>query len=1117
MRFGIAFKVGLLATALVCATGLGIGVWAFFQAARIVVEHELVDLRDETQLKAEHLLSDVAALREDVLYLTRTPQVQAIVRARNSPNAAKLSPEQRTDPVTGLSEHALREELGKVFTRVCHGADAKPKPYLQVRFIGREKNGREIVRVQQGENGQSFYPVDTHLLDTQAQYQKANRPYFNFYLNSLENLTSLNDPRRLETLGVRLSNVELNRDPELQTDKPVLRASVPVWNDDQSEFFGIIVINMDFREIATTLLNSPRHLTYVTNEQGDFLVHPNPLKMFVWEDPTRQKQLNLENCRVQDQIWFQPWRTLYETNDNDHEKELANRGWQIGGLDTPDFDEGIVLPHDGFRMLLVDIHELDRSNTSKDYSELNATIEQCRQIYPQVIFSSQINERSTTLRCRVPNLTNSSEDQRPLDSREVVADIYARIAKPFKHRIRLQDEFACKRFAIQFYRLYFDPSFPERYMGLAVAASYEEFISQVREARRTIGSLIGLMIAGGVALAFLFSRLITRPLKQITSATQRLAHGEFDIKLPVSDGGEIGTLAQSFQDMAHQRKEAENEIKWINESLEQRVRQRTAELQKANEDLAIARDTALAASRAKDSFLANMSHELRTPLNAIIGYSEMLQEDATEAGQNETVEDLRKVQSAGNHLLTLINEVLDLAKVEAGKMDLCRDDFSVTGLIEEVSNAMDFAAGKNNNQLEVSVPPDVGNMRNDRTRVRQVLYNLLSNACKFTHDGTIRLVASPIERSGTSWVEFHVQDTGIGMNPQQLNRLFQPFSQADASTSRKYGGTGLGLAISQRFCTLMGGTIEVNSDVDVGSTFKVVLPREVPGPEDHQVIPGEDSLNTPAPHISQMEDSHDKISKNLVLVIDDDPAVRELIERFLKRDHFQVVTVGDGERGLELAKKLRPAAITLDAILPKMDGWQVLASLKADSKTRDIPVIMISMVDNQNRGFTLGASEYLTKPISREQLTVILSKYLHPNSNASVLVVEDDDNIRKLMCRMLQTAGHIPHEAPNGQVALKQIFENQPALILLDLMMPKMDGFEFLNHLRHNTQWRDIPVVVVTAIDPTTELTADYRKQLNDQVQQVLWKGAYDLDRLMSQIQTLVSNFVRGRDESNES
>ena len=204
----------------------------------------------------------------------------------------------------------------------------------------------------------------------------------------------------------------------------------------------------------------------------------------------------------------------------------------------------------------------------------------------------------------------------------------------------------------------------------------------------------------------------------------------------------------------------------------------------------------------------------------------MLQEDATEAGQNETVEDLRKVQSAGNHLLTLINDVLDLAKVEAGKMDLCRDDFSITELIEEVSNAMDFAAGKNNNWLEVSVPPDIGNMRNDRTRVRQVLYNLLSNACKFTHDGTIRLVASHIERSGTSWVEFHVQDTGIGMNPQQLNRLFQPFSQADASTSRKYGGTGLGLAISQRFCTLMGGTIEVNSDVDVGSTFKVVLPPQ---------------------------------------------------------------------------------------------------------------------------------------------------------------------------------------------------------------------------------------------------------------------------------------------------
>jgi PAS domain S-box-containing protein len=361
--------------------------------------------------------------------------------------------------------------------------------------------------------------------------------------------------------------------------------------------------------------------------------------------------------------------------------------------------------------------------------------------------------------------------------------------------------------------------------------------------------------------------------------------------------------------------------------------------------LLAARRDAETANEAKSRFLAGMSHELRTPLNAILGYSEILQEDARDAGQDSAVADLEKIRLAGRHLLTLINDVLDLSKIEAGKMELFLETFEVRPLVEGVATTVAPLVEQHGNRLVLDVAPDVGRMRSDMTRVRQVLLNLLSNASKFTEKGTITLAA---RREGDD-LELAVSDTGIGMTEEQLGRLFQAFAQAEASTSAKYGGTGLGLALSRMFCEMMGGTLTVSSEPGKGSTFTVRLPVEAP--DAAPVEPGQSAGKGPA-----------------VLVIDDDQQARDLLVRMLAKAGFQAISAPDGAAGLDLARTQRPAVITLDVMMPGMDGWEVLAALKADTATAEIPVIMVSVLDERQLGFALGAADYVKKPIDRQAL-----------------------------------------------------------------------------------------------------------------------------------------------------
>jgi signal transduction histidine kinase/CheY-like chemotaxis protein len=495
------------------------------------------------------------------------------------------------------------------------------------------------------------------------------------------------------------------------------------------------------------------------------------------------------------------------------------------------------------------------------------------------------------------------------------------------------------------------------------------------------------------------------------------------------------------------------------------------------------------ASQHKSTFLANMSHELRTPLNAIIGYSEMLQEDAVDEGAESLVPDLKRVNAAGKHLLELINSILDLSKIEAGKMELQLEEFSVARLVDDIGAVVKPLAEKNGNRLELVCDASTGTMHADLTKVRQVLFNLLSNACKFTEQGTVSLAVHREESGGDAWLSFAVSDTGIGLSADQLGRLFQEFSQVHADATRKYGGTGLGLALSRRLCRLMGGDIAVTSEPGKGSAFTVRLPANVT-------------------HLAERPESAQTGSAGTVLVIDDELPVRDLMRRFLNKEGFRVLAVGGGEDGLRIAREQRPDAITLDVMMPGMDGWTVLSALMADPDLRDIPVIMLTIVDDKHTGYALGASDYLTKPIDRARLLAVLSRY---RRDLPILVVDDEPGVRQLLRRTLEGEGYTVVEAENGRAALALLDSGLPGVILLDLMMPELDGFGVVSALREREAWHGIPVVIITA----KELTAEERAWLNGSVVRILEKAALGEDALLSEVRELVAASIAAHKRSN--
>jgi signal transduction histidine kinase/DNA-binding response OmpR family regulator len=642
----------------------------------------------------------------------------------------------------------------------------------------------------------------------------------------------------------------------------------------------------------------------------------------------------------------------------------------------------------------------------------------------------------------------------------------------------------CRNFAAHFYRIYFDPSQPQRYLAMLVGFSDEELTADLSETRRVaFRTFLICTVLGCAILLLCLWWFVTRPIKLLTTASESIARGDFDTSLPTGKRDEIGKLSRTFAVMVNEVRARDAEIRRQNEELDAKVRARTASLVEA-------RDLLEVAVKSRDAFLATVSHELRTPLNHIYGYAQLLEISDLDEEQRS---DLEKLQGSSRHLLRLVQDILDYQKIIMGRLPVNPVQCNITELLTSIRESNVPKAAERNNQIVLNLNGLEGRMFNDENRFRQILDNLLSNACKFTTNGTITIDA----RADGEFLDIAVIDTGVGISDSAMDKLFKPFSKVSDS-SLNPDGTGLGLVISRELARKMGGDLTVTSVPGQGCTFLTRILRTLPIDGDSDRFGGVSRTETTIaePEIAKAVSAVLKRrTSNQVLVIDDDANVRELMTRFLSEDGLDVITASSGAEGIEMAARHLPGVITLDIVMPDVDGWSVLAALKANAKTTDIPVVLVTVLDDRQKGYSFGATDYISKPIEGDQLARVVRRYCRAEA-PSVLVIDDNVKDREIVRRVLKNDGCVIVEAADGAEGLEKFESGEFDLIILDLMMPVMDGFSFVDEVRKRRRTDMPPIIVLTAM----EMTSSNRDRLNGIVADVIQKGEFDRGRFLQEV-----------------
>ncbi len=605
------------------------------------------------------------------------------------------------------------------------------------------------------------------------------------------------------------------------------------------------------------------------------------------------------------------------------------------------------------------------------------------------------------------------------------------------------------------------------------------------------------------ALWRLFTNSIVKPILIIEDSAKKVAKGDLAQRALVSSGDELGSLAREFNVMA-------NTLQESHMTLERKVSERTDELKRINEELLVSKldlegknEELARANRMKSQFLANVSHELRTPLNSIIGFSELLQEKSFGALNDKQTQYVKFIHTSGNHLLHLINSILDLSKIEAGRMELSLEEFSLAEIFHEIMGSIKPIAHKRGISLDLKDTVASPVIKVDKAKFKQILYNLLSNAVKFNKDGGKIMIDWDIldEPTGMTmqrYLYITVEDTGMGIKKDDIGKLFKEFEQLDPSVTREHGGTGLGLALTKKLVELHKGYIRVDSEPGKGCKFTVKLPQGSDKIELRHALVGPEVVVEPVDDIAE---------RPLILVAGESEDVNHLIRIYLSGGAYEVETAKDGLALIEKARLLRPFAIVCGVALSKKDGWEVMKELKLYGETREIPVVIVSATDNKELGFALGAVDYIEKPIDKAKLVDTLNRLNfirnRQRRKLNVLVVDDEPQVLTLIGDILEKEDFVVHKAGGGEEAVRIAIQDEPDLIVLDLMMPDVSGYDVVDRLKEHPVARNIPVVIFTAKD----ITAEDKQRLGDNIDKIIRKASFSKEDLIAEIRLLELSF----------